>query len=229
MRWTLITLAFSSLAVLETNVAYSQAPADAPPEVRQEEARALFRAAQVAYDAGRFEVALERFTEAYTLSNRPQLLYNIGLAAERLGRRQEALAAYRAYLQLHPSASNREEVEGRARSLEIALETDRGEIVSAEPLQATPTQPQVPEETAQAPQVQPEVVARSAVEEAEASPTENPIDVAAPSPRRRRVAIGLGLGAAGIAVAALILGLVVAGAGADSRYQSDFGEPTDLR
>lgn len=229
MRLTLITLAFASLAVFETSVAYSQAPADAPPEVRQEEARALFRAAQVAYDAGRFEVALERFTEAYTLSNRPQLLYNIGLAAERLGRRPEALAAYRAYLQLHPAATNREEVEGRARSLEITLETDRGEVVSTTPVQVTPTQPQVPQETSQTPQVQPEVVARSAVEEGDASPTENPMDVAAPSPRRKRVAIGVGLGAAGVAVAALIVGLVVAGAGADSRYQSDFGEPTVLR
>lgn len=223
MRWTWITLAVSSFVVFETDVAYSQAPTDAPPEVRQEEARALFRAAQVAYDAGRFEVALERFTEAYTLSNRPQLLYNIGLAAERLGRRREALAAYRAYLQLHPAASNQEEVEGRVRSLEITLETERQEVLSTEPVQATPTQPHVPQETAQPPLVHPEVVARSA------SPTETPIDVTAPSPRRRRVAIGLGAGAAGIAAAALIIGLVVAGGGAASQYQSDFGEPTDLR
>lgn len=213
--------------LLSTAPSSAQAPAETPADMRQQEARALFQAAQVAYEAGRFEVALERFTEAYTLSNRPQLLYNIGLAAERLARRPEALAAYRAYLQLHPSAPNREEVTGRVRSIELAMEADRNASARTPDPAATAD----PDSRRHAPPAEherdfsTEAVAR-ATSESSSPLTASP----APQHRRRRLGIGVGVGTAAAVVLAVVLGVVVGGgSGADSRYQSDFGVTTDLR
>lgn len=89
----------------------------ARPDVDQR-ARDLFEEGRVAYDAGDDEEALAHFKAAYELSHRPQLLYNIGLSADRLGRREEALAAYRGYLGAVPDAHNRVSVADRVRALE---------------------------------------------------------------------------------------------------------------
>lgn len=87
-----------------------------------EEARALFQAGRTAFQAGRFDAALEHFEAAYKLSHRPQLLYNIGSAADRLRMDRKALEAFRAYLHQVPDAHNRQEVESRIRVLERAVE-----------------------------------------------------------------------------------------------------------
>lgn len=63
-------------------------------------ARALFQSGAVLYDEGRYEEAVAAFEEAYRLSARPALLFNIANALERLGRWDEALdvlSRYRAY------------------------------------------------------------------------------------------------------------------------------------
>lgn len=208
-RWIALVCLSGLVAV---SPAAGQDSSDGLAEARQQEARALFQAAQVAYDAGRFEAALERFTEAYTLSHRPQLLYNIGLAAERLARRSEALAAYETYLQQHPSASNRDEVAGRIRSLEIALEADGSAQASGD--QASH-------------EFSPGSVARGAEQRARA----NREATTAPETRRRRrrLGIGIGAGAAGAIVIAVIAGVVASRGSKTLSYQSDFGAPTDLR
>ena len=216
-RW--MVLGFGLFLVVPAAIVEGQA---APTDERQEEARALFRAAQVAYDAGRFEAALERFSEAYTLSNRPQLLYNIGLAAERLGRRAEALAAYRAYLQLHPVATNREEVNGRVRSLEIALEADGTATVTEPSVEA----PDVPSPSP----YRPEDVARTDAQSETELRREGPeLTTTSPPSRRRRVALGVGLGVGAAAIVAVVVGVVASRGRSGSSYQSDFGMRTDLR
>ena len=73
----------------------------------EQEARVRFNAGQMAYDSRRFEDALRDFRRAYQLSGREPLLYNIGLAADRLRRDAEALEAFRhfvAALPDHPRA-----------------------------------------------------------------------------------------------------------------------------
>ncbi len=85
--------------------------------VRDEEARQLFQAGRLAFSDGRFEDALSYFNRAYELSQRAQLLYNIGTAADRLRRNREALEAFELYLQKLPTAENRREVESRVRLL----------------------------------------------------------------------------------------------------------------
>ena len=78
-----------------------------------EEARIVYQAGVLAYDEQRFENALEHFERAHELSGRPQLLYNIGLAADRLRRDPRAIEAYESYLRELPDAANRARVEER--------------------------------------------------------------------------------------------------------------------
>lgn len=90
------------------------------------EARALFQAGSHAFSDGRYEDALTHFTRSHELSQRPELLYNIGTTQDRLRREPEAVAAFEAYLEALPDAPNRREVEGRLRVLreEIAREAE---------------------------------------------------------------------------------------------------------
>lgn len=87
-------------------------PAEAP--VDETEARALFEAGTVAYDAGRYEAALARFQEAYELTHRPVILWNVALAADRA--RQDALALenYRRFLAEAPESANTADIRARA-------------------------------------------------------------------------------------------------------------------
>ncbi len=85
---------------------------------REEEARALFMAGRAAYDAGRYEAALERFQEAFELSGRPELLYNIGQTADRLRQDAVALEAFERFLAETPaSTSNRDVAQRRVEFL----------------------------------------------------------------------------------------------------------------
>ncbi len=81
------------------------------------EARGLFLAGEAAFQGGRFEEALEHFERAYELSERPELLYNIGTTAERLRIDARAIEAYERFLEQLPESSLRANVEGRLRLL----------------------------------------------------------------------------------------------------------------
>jgi tetratricopeptide (TPR) repeat protein len=89
------------------------------------EARARFQAGEAAYARGDYPAALEDFERSYTLSQRPGLLFNIGLAAQRARRRERALEAFQEYLRLTPEASNRADVESRIAELEELLGAQR--------------------------------------------------------------------------------------------------------
>jgi len=86
-----------------------------------EEARLQFRAGESAYARGDYQAALEDFERAYRLSQRPALLFNIGLAAQRARHRERALEAFQQYLQLKPDADNRADVESRISELRELL------------------------------------------------------------------------------------------------------------
>lgn len=82
-----------------------------------EEARGLFEAGAAAFSDGRFQDALTYWEGSYGLSHRPELLHNIGIAHDRLGQRDEAIAKYRAFLEERPDADNRSYVERRIAQL----------------------------------------------------------------------------------------------------------------
>lgn len=91
------------------------------PEESDRKARALFKQGREAYEDGRYRDAWDYFRQAYLLSKRPELLYNVGQAADRLRMDREALEAFKLYLARLPDAENRREVENRVRALEEQL------------------------------------------------------------------------------------------------------------
>ncbi len=94
------------------------------------EARNLFAAGQSAFEAGRYDRALEHFERAYALSHRSGLLFNIGVAADRLRHDARALEAFEAYLAAGPSEELRTQVEARVEVLR-RLEAERNAVGAA--------------------------------------------------------------------------------------------------
>lgn len=101
-------------------------PTPAPDQASQEDAaaRLLFNSAREAFAAGNYEVALQRFQQAYDLSHRSALLYNIGTTLDRMRRDREALAAFERFLAEDATSPNRSEVEARVRVLREAIEAE---------------------------------------------------------------------------------------------------------
>ena len=124
-------------------------------------ARRVFMSARQAFSAGEYEVALERFRQAYQLSPRPTLLYNIAATLDRLRRDEEALEGFKAYLEASPDAEDRTEIEARIRVLEEAVarrqaaapppdttvpdDTPVGPTEPTEPIEPDPVDPVRPE------------------------------------------------------------------------------------
>ncbi len=84
-------------------------------------ARIRYQQGTSAFDSGDYDTALERFRQAYELSPRPALLYNIAATLDRLRRDEEAADALRAYLEAVPDAPDRTEIEARLRVLDAAI------------------------------------------------------------------------------------------------------------
>lgn len=111
-------------------------PVAAQPSA-DERARVHFEAGRGYYDQGRFEDAAREFEEAYRLSPRPQLLYNISQASREAGNLPRAIESLRQYLAETPDAANRAALERRLRTME---EQQRG-------TQATAPMPEGPDPT----------------------------------------------------------------------------------
>ena len=75
--------------------------------------RARFEAGREAFSEGRFAAALHEFKQAYELTQRPVLLYDIGASADRLRHDREALEAFELYLVKVPTPPNLAEIQGR--------------------------------------------------------------------------------------------------------------------
>lgn len=105
-------------------------------------ARELYENGVILYEEGRYEDAVAAFEEAYRLSNRPALLFNIANAQERCGRWGDALdvlSRYRAYA----PAGERETLDRRISNLERRIAEGKEEpptpvIVDAPKPVATP-------------------------------------------------------------------------------------------
>lgn len=131
---------FISAAVLGTPSRPAYAQTEEPTSPTDAEARANFEAGVVAYNDGRVSDALGYFQRAYDLSHRPELLFNVATAHERLRHDAEAIAAYQGYLDQVPDAPNRRFVEERIAFLRQASTTPTGP--SAEPVTAVVPTPE---------------------------------------------------------------------------------------
>lgn len=104
--------------------AHAQPKPDKP--ATEAHARDLFAKGDAAYAEGRYEEALAAFQEAYTLSGRPQLLFNVSNALERLGRYAEAVDALEKYL-ASGKAKDRDVVQKRLANLKKRVEEQKKE------------------------------------------------------------------------------------------------------
>lgn len=86
----------------------SQGFAQSRSDIR--EAKKRFGEGKVLYDEKDFLGAAEAFKDAYELSDRSELLYNIGQAYRFAGSLQEAETYFKQYLEERPDAPNQEEV-----------------------------------------------------------------------------------------------------------------------
>lgn len=124
-----IVLSLVLLLTSGTAAAQAPAPARAPAERElspDERARELYLRGDRLYAEGSYEEAIVALKEAYQLSHRPGLLYNIANALERLGRYEEALSYLNQYAPSAPE-HQRHIVLKRIRSLELRAEEQRQE------------------------------------------------------------------------------------------------------
>lgn len=135
--WLGTALAFHTSVYAQTAPQAAQPEAEAAPATAENSegdaaeldraARSLFAAGKIAFDLGRYEEALEYLTQAYQLSQRPLLLFNIASTLDRLRRDAEALETFDRYLTEVPDAPNRPAVESRVRLLREAVERAKAE------------------------------------------------------------------------------------------------------
>ena len=81
-------------------------------------ARAHYGRGTSYYNLGRFREALAEYEAAYLAVQDPPFLFNIAQCNRKMGKDQEALAAYRSYLRVSPNAPNRSEVQKHIADLE---------------------------------------------------------------------------------------------------------------
>jgi tetratricopeptide (TPR) repeat protein len=84
-------------------------------------AKEYFEAGRVAFDQADYESALTYFRHAYRTSGRGALLYNIGVAADRLQRDQEAVEAFEQYLETTEKPTRESEVRTRIEALRKSI------------------------------------------------------------------------------------------------------------
>ncbi len=80
-------------------------------------AKAHYKTGEIYYDHGRYPDAAHEFEEAYRLSHRAALLYNMGKSYDAVGDSARALIAYRRFLEQVPNSPDRPEVEKRVAAL----------------------------------------------------------------------------------------------------------------
>jgi tetratricopeptide (TPR) repeat protein len=117
MRLALALVAAAALLACRLASGAWAAPRGAiPPSDAVEAAKAHFAAGSAYYEQGNWADAAKEFKEAYRLSRRADLLYNISLCEERLGNLEGAIAALRSYLDVGPV--DRAAIEARIERLE---------------------------------------------------------------------------------------------------------------
>jgi len=90
-------------------------------------AREFFSSGRNLYDLGRYHEAAEQFQQAYDLSQRATLLYNLYLAHRDATEEREAAAALRLYLERMEEVENRQALQVRLENLERAIAEEDAE------------------------------------------------------------------------------------------------------
>jgi tetratricopeptide (TPR) repeat protein len=188
------------MAVLWLALATAGAQAQAPSKADEKAAREAFERGRVFYDGGEFDQAAGAFEEAYRLSRRDALLYNLYLAYRDANQQQQAADALRNYLAKVPNIENRSQLEARLHALDQGLARER-------------EQREREQREAAAPVPAPVVAAPAPV-------VPEPAPVAPPAGHGKKFWAGVGLGGAG---AAMMLASIATGVMAKGK-QNDLKE-----
>jgi tetratricopeptide (TPR) repeat protein len=127
--------------VLAPSLSFAQAkPASASD---QEAAKAHYLAGSAYYEQADYADAVREFNEAYRLSKRPDLLYNLAISYERLDQFDHAIDALQRYLVEKPEAQDRALIQSRIENLEKRRDTPKPPAppVAAAPAPAPPPPP----------------------------------------------------------------------------------------
>lgn len=116
-------------------VALRAAPVAADSADPREKAAASFKQGQAYFQRGDYDRAITEYQAAFDLSKEPSLVFNIALCHNRAKRPEQALSAYRKYLELAPSGDVADEARDEvARLVPIVekLQADRSAQLAAE-------------------------------------------------------------------------------------------------
>lgn len=113
LRWLAAAMLLCGL-VLSSTASAEQTADDAA-------AREYFERGRSAFEQADYEAALVYFRHAYRLSERGELQYNIGVAADRLQREDEALEAFEHYLEKTKNPEREAEVRERIQALRESI------------------------------------------------------------------------------------------------------------
>jgi len=113
-RWATLGLA---VALILCPTAALAVPSAADLEL----AKAHYRTGELNYERGAYPDAAKEFEEAYRLSSRAELLYNMGKSYDGAGDMRGALIAYRRFLATVQTSPDRPFVEKRASELNVII------------------------------------------------------------------------------------------------------------
>ena len=101
----------------------------AKAEVAKGESRNEYDKGALAYQAGRYQEALDAFEKAYELNPLPEFKYNMGASLEKLGRPYAAADRYSEYAKEKPKAADAQKVNSHAEKLRT--EADKAPITAS--------------------------------------------------------------------------------------------------
>jgi tetratricopeptide (TPR) repeat protein len=119
MRGTIVLVLVLSLA-WAARVSAQEPPA-AADTAQERKAKELYEQGNTHYDLAEYDQAIDLFKQAYALSRRPTLLYNIAQAYRLKGDCEQALQVYKNYLRVDPSSQLRAKVESRIAEMETCV------------------------------------------------------------------------------------------------------------
>ncbi len=142
LSWTLgLGLAlWLALAALGATRAQAQEPGAVAPaapvdDEKERKAKDLYEQGNTHYDLAEYDQAIDLFKQAYALSHRPTLLYNIAQAYRLKGDCEQALQVYKNFLRVDPGSQFRAKVESRIAEMETCVKDPSRKPVGKEAIQ----------------------------------------------------------------------------------------------
>ena len=143
-----------AIAIVVCTAAHAARADDKVDPSAQTKADVFFEKGQADYQAGKFQAAIELFTDAYELVHDPVYLFNIAQSYRKVADCVAATEYYNKYLAEAPNAENRTKVQGWIREMSPCVEERRAEAEKAHKLDELEKEKRVEAERARQLQLQ---------------------------------------------------------------------------